>query len=59
MMDVYGYRAGGLHNEFTLFKVESLNQFVRNNSIHDSTVDAATSDWTHLMIVYDLSLIHI
>ena len=53
MMDVFGYRAGGLHNEFTLFKVESLNQFVRNDSIHDSSVDAATSDWTHLMIVYN------
>jgi len=53
MMDVYGYRAGGLHNEFTLFKVESLNLHVRNNALLDSSVDAATSDWTHLMLVYN------
>ena len=53
MMDVFGYRAGGLHNEFTLFKVESLNLHVRNNALFDSSVDAATSDWTHLMIVYN------
>ena len=53
MMDVYGYRAGGQHNEFTLFKVESINLFVRGSILLDSTVDAATSDWTHLMIVYN------
>ena len=53
MMDVFGYRAGGQHNEFTLFKVESLNLFVRGSALLDSTVDAATSDWTYLLIVYD------
>ena len=53
MMDVFGYRSAGQHNEFTLFKVESLNLFVRGSALLDSTVDAATSDWTYLMIVYD------
>ena len=53
MMDVFGYRSAGQHNEFTLFKVESLNLFVRGSALLDSTVDAATSDWTHLMIVYN------
>jgi len=53
MMDVFGYRSAGQNNEFTLFKVESLNLFVRGSALLDSTVDAATSDWTYLMIVYD------
>ena len=35
-----------------LFKVNSLNPGARSNSF-DSDVNAATSDWTHLMIVYN------
>jgi len=54
-MDFFGYRAGGKDNEFTLFKVASLNLVVRGQvpALFDSDVDATTSDWTHLMIVYD------
>ena len=53
MMDVYGYRGGGQNNELTLFKVESLNLHTRGGPLLDSTVDAATSDWTHIVAVYD------
>ena len=52
-MDFFGYRAGGQDNEFVLFKVGTLNMNVRGNTLLDSDVDAATSDWTHLMIVYN------
>ena len=51
-MDFFGYSASGNDNEFVLFKVNSLNPSARGNSF-DSDVDAATSDWTHLMIVYN------
>jgi len=51
-MDFFGYFASGQDNEFTLFKVASLNLNVKG-SLLDSDVDATTSDWTHLMIVYD------
>ena len=51
-MDFFGYSASGNDNEFVLFKIESLNAGVRSNAF-DSDVDAATSDWTHLMIVYN------
>ena len=52
-MDFFGYRAGGQDNELVLFKIGTLNMNVRGNSLFDSDVDAATSDWTHLMIVYN------
>jgi hypothetical protein len=51
-MDFFGYSASGNDNEFVLFKIDSINAGVRNNAF-DSDVDAATSDWTHLMIVYN------
>ena len=51
-MDFFGYSASGNDNEFVLFKIDSLNAGVRSNSF-DSDVDAATSDWTHLMIVFN------
>ncbi|HJN19954.1 MAG TPA: DUF2341 domain-containing protein, partial [Candidatus Nitrosopelagicus sp.] len=53
MMDVFGYRAGGQNNNLGLFKVDSLNLHVRNGALHDSTVDAATSDWAYVVVVYD------
>ena len=51
-MDFFGYHASGNHNEFTLFKVASLNLIIKG-ALLDSDVDATTSDWTYLMIVYD------
>jgi hypothetical protein len=51
-MDFFGYSASGNDNEFVLFKIDSLNAGVRSNAF-DSDVDAATSDWTHLMIVFN------
>ena len=51
-MDFFGYHASGNHNEFALFKVASLN-LIAKGSLLDSDVDATTSDWTYLMIVYD------
>ena len=53
MMDIFGYRAGGQNNNLALFKVDSLNLHVKNGALHDSTVDAATSDWAHVVAVYD------
>ena len=53
MADVFGYRGGGKNNELGLFKIESLNLHVRDKAILDSSVDAATSDWTHIVAVYD------
>ena len=52
-MDFFGYRGGGQDNNFALFKVASLNLIVRHNSLFNSDVDATTSDWTHLMVVYN------
>ena len=51
-MDFFGYFASGKDNELALFKVASLNLVVKGTLL-DSDVDATTSDWTHLMIVYD------
>ena len=54
-MDFFGYstkQSGGIDNDLVLFKVNSLNPGARGNSF-DSDVNAATSDWTHLMIVYN------
>ena len=53
MMDIFGYRAGGQNNNLALFKVDSLNLHVKDGALHDSTVDAATSDWAHVVAVYD------
>ena len=50
--DVFGYRSGGKNNELGLFKIESLNLHVRGQLLLDSSVDAATSDWTHIVVVY-------
>jgi len=52
-MDIFGYRGSGESNEFVLFKVESLIMKVRAGDLLRSDVDVATSDWTHLMIVYN------
>ena len=51
-MDFFGYFAAGKDNDLALFKVASLN-LVRAGTLLDSDVDATTSDWTHLMIVFD------
>jgi len=51
-MDFFGYSVPSSDNDFVLFKVNSLNPSARGNSF-DSDVNAATSDWTHLMIVYN------
>jgi len=51
-MDFFGYHASGNDNEFALFKVASLNLMTKG-SLFNSDVDATTSDWTYLMIVYD------
>ena len=51
-MDFFGYFAAGHDNDLALFKVASLN-LVRAGTLLDSDVDATTSDWTHLMIVFD------
>ena len=51
-MDFFGYHASGNDNEFALFKVASLN-LITKGSLLNSDVDATTSDWTYLMIVYD------
>ena len=52
-MDIFGYHGGGQSNEFVLFEVESLIMKVRADDLLRSDVDVATSDWTHLMIVYN------
>jgi len=52
-MDIFGYHGGGQSNEFVLFEVESLIMKVRAGDLLRSDVDVATSDWTHLMIVYN------
>jgi hypothetical protein len=51
-MDIFGYHRGE-SNEFVLFEVESLIMKVRADNLLRSDVDVATSDWTHLMIVYN------
>ena len=51
-MDFFGYSVSANDNDLVLFKVNSLNPSARGNSF-DSDVNAATSDWTHLMIVYN------
>ncbi len=52
-MDFFGYFAAGKDNDLALFKVASLNLVRAGTILLDSDVDATTSDWTHLMIVYD------
>ena len=51
-MAILGYRAGGNSNELLLTRADELNMLVRGTKLLDSEVDAATSDWTHIMVVY-------
>ena len=51
-MAILGYRASANSNELLLTRADSLNMLVRGDKLLDSVVDAATSDWTHIMVVY-------
>jgi hypothetical protein len=49
---IFGYHGGGNSNELLLTQANSLNLLSRGSALFDTTVDAATGEWTHIVVVY-------